>query len=71
MAYVNTSRQAERPTFGAISAFFRSLQDNWARYRVYRDTLKELERLSDRELDDLGLNALTIRQVAYEAAYAN
>ena len=41
------------------------------RYRTYRNTLNELESLSDRELDDLRLNRSSIRSVAYEAAYHN
>jgi uncharacterized protein YjiS (DUF1127 family) len=37
---------------------------NW---RVYRDTLNELGRLSNRQLDDLGINRHEIRQVARRA----
>jgi len=40
-----------------------------AQYRMYRTTLAELRNLSARELNDLGLNATTIRSVAFEAAY--
>ncbi|WP_439124214.1 DUF1127 domain-containing protein [Marivita sp.] len=40
-----------------------------ARRKVYRDTLRELSALSDRELCDLGLNHSEIKRVAYQAAY--
>lgn len=38
-------------------------------YRTYRVTLGELRSLSARELNDLGLNQYTLRDVAMEAAY--
>ncbi|OQM76790.1 DUF1127 domain-containing protein [Manganibacter manganicus] len=37
---------------------------NW---RVYRDTVNELGRLSNRQLDDLGISRHEIRQVARRA----
>lgn len=40
-----------------------------AKRRVYRQTLRELNALSAREMADLGLNRSMIRSVAYEAAY--
>jgi uncharacterized protein YjiS (DUF1127 family) len=41
----------------------------FADYRLYRRTLGELDGLSDRELRDLGLSRLSIRQVAYDSVY--
>lgn len=48
----------------------------WARvskaladYRIYRQTLDELEALNDRELADLGLSRLQVRDVAYDSVY--
>lgn len=38
-------------------------------YRLYRQTLGELESLSDRELLDLGLSRLSIREVAHDSVY--
>lgn len=38
---------------------------NW---RVYRDTVSELVRLSDRQLGDLGIERSNIRSVARKAA---
>jgi uncharacterized protein YjiS (DUF1127 family) len=40
-----------------------------ADYRLYRRTLAELEALNDRELADLGLSRLVIREIAYDSVY--
>jgi uncharacterized protein YjiS (DUF1127 family) len=37
--------------------------------RLYRRTLDELSALSDRELADLGLSRLSVRDIAYESVY--
>jgi uncharacterized protein YjiS (DUF1127 family) len=52
-----------------ISGFFSNLNENRRRYSIYRQTLRELDRLSDRDLNDLGLHRATINSVALEAAY--
>ena len=38
-------------------------------WQKYRRTYDELSRLSNRELNDLGLHSSMITRVAYEAAY--
>jgi len=38
-------------------------------WRTYRNTLNELDALTARELEDLGINRSAIRQIALEAAY--
>lgn len=38
-------------------------------FRSYRRTLTELNKLTARELDDLGLSRDALRDVAYKAAY--
>lgn len=40
-----------------------------ADYQAYRAVLDELKALSDRELSDLGISRLNIRDVARQAAY--
>ena len=45
------------------------LTQRMARYRTYRQTLDELESLSDRELADLNIARVNIRGIAYRAAY--
>jgi uncharacterized protein YjiS (DUF1127 family) len=39
--------------------------------RIYRETVRELNRLSDRELADLGINRSMIKSIAMEGHYDN
>jgi len=39
-------------------------------YKLYRETVRELAQLSDRELADLGIARLDIARVAHQAASA-
>lgn len=58
---------------GALGLRITALRDSVTAYlrqrRVYRNTLSELRALSDRELNDLGLNRSMLARLAYEAAY--
>lgn len=56
---------------GAIATFVANIRDNMARRAVYRQTLRELNELSNRDLADLGLNRGAVRSVAYEAAWGS
>ena len=47
----------------------RDFQENRARRRVYRQTVRELNELSPRDLADLGIHRSMIRRLAREAAY--
>lgn len=40
---------------------------NYRNWRRYRDTVSELSRLSNRELNDLGITRASIREVARKA----
>ena len=40
-----------------------------ARRSVYIRTLRELESTSDRDLADIGISRLSIREIAYDSAY--
>ena len=53
------------------AGFLQALKDKWVRYRVYRQTLKELCELSGRELADLGMHRSNLRSAAYAAAYGD
>ena len=53
----------------ATNAPLARLRDTIARYRVYTRTQAELNALSARELDDLGISRSMITRLAYEAAY--
>ena len=52
-----------------FGAFLNSLSGRIARHRAFRKTLAELEALSARELEDVGLARGTIREVAYRSVY--
>ena len=43
------------PTFG-LHALIRTLKTRIKRHREYHRTIRELSRLTDRELDDIGLH---------------
>jgi uncharacterized protein YjiS (DUF1127 family) len=45
------------------------LRRTYANYQLYRKTLNELEVLNDRELNDLGISRLVIREIARESVY--
>lgn len=49
--------------------FFASLRARFEQYRLYRQTVKELNELTNRELADLGLSRSGIRATAIEAVY--
>ena len=68
MAYMNITQTRGRSQ-GFLSRVAADLAGRWARYSVYRKTLSELQSLSVRDLNDLGLNKSTVRRTAYEAAY--
>lgn len=53
----------------ARPGLFAGLRDALARRKVYRETLRELKSLSNRELADLGISRSMITRVAVEAAY--
>jgi uncharacterized protein YjiS (DUF1127 family) len=44
-----------------------SLTENFRNWRRYRNTVSELSRLSNRELNDLGIHRADIRSVAKQS----
>ena len=58
-----------RTEAAGFSGLWARLGKRLADYRLYRQTLDELDALSDRELADLGLSRLQVRDVAYESVY--
>ena len=57
----------KRPVFG----LFGRIRDAFYRRRVYNKTYAELNALSTRELDDLGISRSMISRLAHEAATKN
>jgi uncharacterized protein YjiS (DUF1127 family) len=69
MAYVSSNRATTLGLGERLAEIRKDLGDAWKAYRIYRQTLAELQALSTRELTDLGLNPSMLRTVALEAAY--
>lgn len=69
MAYTNATRSATAGLVDRLSALVADVRESMRRRRLYRDTLRELNALSTRELNDLGIHRSMITRVALEAAY--
>jgi len=52
-----------------VSGLMTRIRKALADYRMYRQTLGELEALNDRELWDLGISRLSIRGIAHDSVY--
>jgi uncharacterized protein YjiS (DUF1127 family) len=71
---MNMAHTSDTGIFGS-SVFSRltTLRDavaiRFGQYQTYRKTLRELESLTKRELNDLGLNQYALHAIAREAAY--
>lgn len=53
----------------APSGLFARISTAIADYRLYRKTIDELQGLTNRELQDLGLSRFSIRQIAFDSVY--
>lgn len=69
MANIITNTPVHAGPVQRLQAALQTIAKRYAQYRVYRNTLTELQGLTGRELADLGLNYSEIRRVAYHAAY--
>ena len=54
---------------GGIGGFVARIRKAIADRRQYQQTFDELEALSDRELRDLGISRLSIREIAHDSVY--
>lgn len=63
------SASAETGFRGRLLNAIQRMQDNRARRAVYRQTLRELNSLTTRDLNDLGISRSMITRLAYESAY--
>jgi uncharacterized protein YjiS (DUF1127 family) len=72
MAYEsNLTNVAQNKVLDRVNSLIAGFRDKSARRRVFRETFRELNALSTRELNDLGIARSEIRRVAYHAAYQN
>ncbi len=69
MAYVNTTRTAQKGFADRLAYVKDIVLTAVAQRRVYTRTVAELNSLTDRELADLGISRLGITEIAREAAY--
>ena len=49
-----------------FSDYIKSLKVRYAKYKAYRETVSELSKLSNQELQDIGMNRGMIHSVAME-----
>ena len=68
MAFLNETIRGTGPLAG-FRAALAGLVDGWTRYGDFRRTYNELNALSTRELQDLGISRSMITRLAHEAAY--
>lgn len=69
MGYANTTRMANTGLGDRLAGLVASVKLALAKRRVYRETTRELNGLTSRELADLGIHRSMITRVAMEAAY--
>jgi uncharacterized protein YjiS (DUF1127 family) len=64
LTYPARSRAAE-----ADAGLVARLRRAWTEHRLYRDTVRELSQLTDRDLADLGVHRSNIPEIARESVY--
>lgn len=64
MAAFETTRPAQGLIGGGLSAFFAALVERVVQWNELRATRRALARLSDRELDDIGLTRGDLENIA-------
>jgi uncharacterized protein YjiS (DUF1127 family) len=69
MAYVNSSRTLNISFADRLGSIANSVKLALNRRRLFNQTVRELNALSDRELADLGIHASMIKDIAKQAAY--
>ncbi|WP_044006835.1 DUF1127 domain-containing protein [Jannaschia sp. CCS1] len=69
MAYITGNRTYTTPLLQRVVAIRDTAIQAYTNWRVYRNTLNELQDLSAREMADLGINPSMIQRIALEAAY--
>ena len=67
MAYLTELGLKKSTLIDQIMDFWDVAKNSFAKRRIYRRTIQELNSLSTRELSDLGIHRSMIRQIALEA----
>jgi len=68
MDYVNSTRAASSSFSDRFFSVTKYVQSALQRRRMFNQTARELNALTDRELADLGIHRADIRQIATQAA---
>lgn len=68
MAVTNDIRFADAGLFAAIRKQVAAMKTAYAQNLVFRQTVAEMSKLTDRDLTDLGIARSEIRNIALEAA---
>ena len=55
----------------SFASWYKNKKAAWAKDRAYRETVKELNQLSDKELRDIGITRGDIDSIAMETYYDN
>lgn len=71
MAMMTTNVASFAGLNAAVANWFADTRKAATQRAAYRQTVNELSRLSEQELEDLGLNYADIRDAAYHAVYAS
>lgn len=69
MAYASAHSSRAAGLLAPLVEVFAAISAAWARSRVYSQTYNELNALTTRELNDLGISRSMISRLAHEAAY--
>jgi uncharacterized protein YjiS (DUF1127 family) len=69
MAYANSTRSATVSFADRLGTFTKTVTLALHRRRLFNQTVRELNALSDRDLADLGIHASMIKDIARQAAY--
>jgi len=69
MAFVTDIRTGGSSFSSRFAALRSDVKHRYGQYQTYRTTLAELNSLTKRELNDIGIGTGDIRRIALEAAY--
>jgi len=69
MAFVSDTRTGGSSFSNRIATLRGDVKHRFDQYKTYRKTLGELESLTSRELNDIGISVGDVRRIASEAAY--